>query len=37
MDRLSNVLLVALPLIVIGIIIGVAFPDIRRYLEIRRM
>ena len=37
MDRISTILVTVLPLIIIGIIIGAAFPDLRRYLEMRRM
>jgi len=36
-SRLATILSIAMPLILIGIVIGAAFPDIRRYIEMRRM
>jgi hypothetical protein len=37
MNRLISILFIALPLILIGIVIGTAAPDIKRYIEMRNM
>ncbi len=37
MDRLTKALLTALPLLAFSLAIGTAFPQIRRYLRMKRM